>query len=332
MAVESLTVSLGGGSGSKIKGKDLINGNVNDNQIVTVVDNGNIANTVTFEFWGMGRPTESGAGAGGDDTFYFDLSGFNDDFTILVKSFDELDYFIFTEFDSYSQSGTVTTINYTGSDGLTHTIKINANSLNGTGVVSVIPCFARGTEILTDNGERPVETLSAGDKVICGDGQAREIRWVGGRVLDAATLRNHPEALPIRFGKNALGEGLPSHDLRLSPQHRVLIADWRAELFFGEPEVLVSAKSLINDKDIRPEYDCTSIEYFHILLDSHDTIFANGVACESLMPAELTNHALSSEARDEIFLILPELVGDLGRYGPTCKRVLRAYEAHALIA
>ena len=332
MAIESLTVRLGGSSGAKIKGKDLIKGSVNDNQIVTVVDNGNIASTVTFEFWGMGRPTESGAGAGGDDKFYFDLSGFNDDFTILVKSFDELDYFIFTNFDSYSQSGTVTTITYTGSDGRSHTIRIDANSQNGTGVVSVIPCFARGTAILTDDGERPVEALCAGDRVICGDGQAREIRWVGGRILDADTLRNHPEALPILFCENSLGEGLPSRNLRLSPQHRVLLSDWRAELLFGEPEVLVSAKSMINDRDIRPEYDCTSVEYFHILLDSHDTVFANGVACESLMPAEMANHALSPEARNEIFLIFPELVGDLGRYGPTCKRVLRAYEACALNA
>lgn len=332
MAIESLTVGLGGGSGTKIKGKDLISGDKNDNQIVTLVDNGNISGTLTFEFWGKDAPTESGAGAGGDDQFHFDLSGFDDDFSIKIKSFDSLDCFIFTNFDSFSQSGTVTTINYTGSDGLSHTITIDANSANGTGVACVIPCFARGTQILTDKGERTVEALCAGDKVICVDGQAREIRWVGGREMDAATLNEHPEARPIRFRQGSLGKGLPNRDLRLSPQHRILLDDWRAELLFGEQEVLVSAKALINDKDIQPEYNCISVEYFHILLDSHDTIFANGVASETLMPAEMANYALSPEARDEILLIFPELVGDLGLYGATCKPALRAYEARTLFA
>lgn len=68
MAVEVLTISLDEDS-DKVKGKKLVAGDEDDNQIVTVLDgeddDDNFPSTVLFEFWGKGSPTEAGAGPGG---------------------------------------------------------------------------------------------------------------------------------------------------------------------------------------------------------------------------------------------------------------------------
>lgn len=331
MAIEYLTVTLGvDDNNGKVTGTDLINGDENDNQIVTVVDGGDL-NGTTFEFakWGKGQPTEPGAGPGGDDQFHFDLSGFDDNFFITVKSLDELDCFIFSNYDFTFQVGNVHTFVYTGSDGAPHFVTINAESDNGTGVVCVV-CFVAGTQILTVRGELLIEDLETGDMVVCGDGVARPIRWIGGRVLDANTLKMNPELRPVRFATGAFGPGRPKRPLSLSPQHRVLVEDWRADLFFGVPEVLVPAKTLINDTTIRVDGDCSEVEYFHILLDEHHSIFANGTACETLMPAEMAQNAMTAEAREEICRIFPELVKDLSAYGDPCVPVLKAYEANVM--
>ena len=157
-------------------------------------------------------------------------------------------------------------------------------------------------------------------------GDRRPIRWIGSRKLDAAVLNLKPELRPVRISPNALGPDCPKTELRLSPQHKVLLRDWRAELLFGEEEVLVPIKALIDDAKITQDSDCTNVEYFHILLESHQTIFANRLECETLMPAEMARTALSPQAREEIFNIFPHLVSDLGRFGPLCHRSLKPFE------
>lgn len=335
MAVEILEIFLDGSS--SVEGSDEISGSgdVNDNQYVTVSDGGDLSGTITFQNWGKDTATETGAGSGGDDIFYFDLATFDDDFTIAVKSMDSGDQFVFTNFDSATPTATGYTFTYTGSDGLSHTITIETQSTNGTAgvdVVQVIICFGRGTGILTETGEVPVEDLQADDKLMCSDGQLRPIRWVGSRFLDAESLRNQPHLQPIRISAGALGKAQPTRDLILSPAHRVLLNDWRAELMFGAAEVLASAKMLVNDSTIRKQVDCQGIEYFHILLDEHQTIFANGLACETLMPAELAKTALLTDARSEILELFPEMAADLSIYGDLCFMSLKAHEVDALLS
>lgn len=105
-------------------------------------------------------------------------------------------------------------------------------------LIPPIVCFARGTRIRTMNGETPIEELRIGDLVMTQDNGLQPIRWIASR-----TVPGHSAMAPVRFEPGAIGNRRP---LVLSPQHRVLIADWKAELFFGEPEVLTAAVHLVN--------------------------------------------------------------------------------------
>lgn len=341
MATETLTIYIG--DRSDVKGKNLAS-DEDDNQIVTILPDpdGIDNNSIEFAFWGQDSPTEPGAGPGGDDVFNMDVSLFEDDFSFTVKSMDAGDIFDITGWDSVDVSGTVYTFTYTGTDGLEHTFVIDAQSQNGDDGVDVVQvlaggndvtlvCFTRDTLIDTQNGQVPIQDLREGDLVKCGDGHLRPICWIGSRKLDAEDLENNPNWYPIKFQAGAMGDGQPSRNLSLSPQHGVLLRDWRAELLFGDHEVIVPAKHLVNDFSIRPDTDCHEVEYFHILLDEHHTIYAEGLECESLFVDALGTGALSPEARDEILGLFPELVSDLRAHGGSYRQTLRRFEAEALM-
>lgn len=342
MAVETLTIYLE--ENGDIKGKDIVDGDEDDNQIVTFLpdDDDMEGGLYTISFFGKGSPTETGAGPGGDDVFHMDLSLFQDNFRFQVKSMDAGDIFDITGWDSVVQSGSVYIFTYTGADNQEHTFRINAQSQNGDtgvdvvqvtsgGVDVMLMCFGRDTLIDTENGERPIQDLREGDLVRCGDGHLRPICWVGSRRLGPEDFARHPEWRPIRFKADALGKGMPAHDLTLSPQHGVLLQDWRAELLFGAAEVFVPAKHLTNDLTIRQDHDCEEVEYFHILLEDHQSVSANGLECETLFIDALQSGALSSDARDEICGIFPELVSDLGEFGQSYRQTLRRFESQALM-
>jgi len=118
-------------------------------------------------------------------------------------------------------------------------------------------------------------------------------------------------------------------DLLVSQLHRMLITDWRAELMFGEPEVLAAAKHLINGDTIHMA-EGGEVEYFHMLFDAHEIVTANGAPSESFHPGEQGMSWLEEEVREEIFSIFPELRIALEGYGPTARTTLKAFEARAL--
>lgn len=185
----------------------------------------------------------------------------------------------------------------------------------------VIVCFARGSMILTDQGEAPVESLQAGDSVLTKDRGAQPVRWIGSR-----RVAGKGNFAPIRIKAGALDN---DRDLLVSPQHRMLLDGWKAELLFGETEVLVAATHLVNDHSILRE-ECEEVEYFHILFDRHEIIYANGAPAESFLPGAQGMDSLASAARDEILTLFPELSDDVTAFGPTARRNLKAYEARLL--
>jgi hypothetical protein len=169
-------------------------------------------------------------------------------------------------------------------------------------------CFARGTLILTLRGEVPVETLQQGDRVLTMDNGYQAIRWIGSRRIDAASLAARPSLRPIRIRAGVLGKGYPETDLTVSPQHRVLLRSRIAQRMFGEAEVLVAAKKLLDMPGIEVVEEADGVEYWHFMMDRHEIVFSNGAPTESLLPGPEALKTLPAEALQEIYEIFPELM------------------------
>ncbi|MGM0743555.1 MAG: Hint domain-containing protein [Pseudomonadota bacterium] len=183
-----------------------------------------------------------------------------------------------------------------------------------------IVCFASGTLIETPMGPQAIETLKAGDMVNTVDEGPQRIRWIGG-TQTAGVGAN----APVRIRRGAIGN---VRDLWVSQNHRVLITGARAELLFGEAQVLVAAKHLVNDNTIRI-IQCETIEYWHFLFDQHQIVFAEASPVESLYPGQQSLEAVTPVERDEIVALFPELEKkdcgyELARY------TLKRFEAHVL--
>ena len=146
---------------------------------------------------------------------------------------------------------------------------------SGTGTQILVTCFADGTFIRTPDGEIAVERLRAGDSVITlvdGSPVARPVRWVGQRRID---VRAHPQpdlVAPIRITAGAIGAGVPARELSVSPDHALFLNG-----------VLVPARLLVNGRTIVQDLDAPAIRYFHVELDHHAVLLAEGLAAESYL-------------------------------------------------
>ncbi|MCC5976351.1 MAG: Hint domain-containing protein [Rubellimicrobium sp.] len=158
--------------------------------------------------------------------------------------------------------------------------------------INFVACFAAGTLIRTDAGSRPVEHLCPGDRVWTRDAGYQPLRWTGARVVDGTGA-----LAPVRFARLAIGNRRP---LVVSPQHRMLLSGWRAELYLGEPEVLVAAVHLVNGDTIH-RAPVERVSYHHILFDRHHLVEAEGILSESLFPG--------AEVRRNDTALWAELVG-----------------------
>jgi len=137
-------------------------------------------------------------------------------------------------------------------------------------------CFLRGTRISTATGERRVEDLAIGDLVPTVFGGTRPIQWIG-RFRRIRSDLGRPWAKlarPVRIARSALAPDVPYSDLYVTQGHAVLFDD-----------LLVPARSLVNGTTISlyaaEEYD--ELEFFHIKLETHDVIYAEGAPCETLL-------------------------------------------------
>jgi hypothetical protein len=86
---------------------------------------------------------------------------------------------------------------------------------------------------------------------------------------------------------------------------------------------------LVNDRTIR-RVPVREIEYFHILFDAHQIIFAEGAPTESFFPGGTALGSLEEETRAEIIELFPELA-DPAHCGETSRRTLNRAEAEVLV-
>lgn len=206
---------------------------------------------------------------------------------------------------------------YTISDGQGHTDTAFVT-------VNTVPCFVVGTLIRTPDGEIPVERLQPGDLVLTQDSGPQPLRWIGNRTVPA-----EGDHAPIRIAAHTFGV---HRTLMVSPQHRVLIRDSLSELLFGEPEVLVAAKHLLNDRTVTRKTGGV-VTYFHLLFDEHQVVFSEGLPTESFLPGPQVSDGFEQAVLNELVSIFPELDPMTGAgYSPSARRTLKQYEAMVLMS
>lgn len=299
----------------------------------------------------------TGGGTAGLDTWTFDVALNGSGVTTVTGDFDEVPLggggsseatggYSFTvtsgseygdlEFDESTGEFTFVVdrdaVFASGSD-QTVVISVTGTDSQGTDsdtiVINLTICVARGTLIDTVAGPVPVEDLRIGDLVRTMDGPAQPVRWIGCRQVSPRELSADPSLRPIRIAAGAFGSGLPARDLTVSPQHRILLDDWRAELFFGAQQVLVPAKGLVNDVTIRTDHEARGVDYFHVLFDRHEIMLTEGLPTESFHPGNFALRELGRETRAELFRLFPELAR--GAAAPkTARMALRPWEGALL--
>ncbi|MCY4333899.1 MAG: Hint domain-containing protein [Litoreibacter sp.] len=192
----------------------------------------------------------------------------------------------------------------------------------------IVPCFTSGTLIATPQGERPIDALREGDRVITRDNGIQEIRWIGQKRL--ADTRSLPHLRPVCIAAGALGKGLPERDMQLSPNHRVFLMDDQVQLHFDEPEVLSAAKHLLGREGIT-RGRAGAVTYWHLLFDRHEVILSDGAWTESFQPGDYTLKGMDAAQRAELFNLFPQLASRSGIGGFEAARMtLKRYEAEML--
>ncbi len=322
----SMTVSGDGGNDSLLggSGADTLYGGSGDDTLsggtgADLLDGGTGNDTITFAEGDMAY------GGSGDDLFVLQDLGETTNGTITIDGgngdetggdtlkLGHLGILTKAVRDTFVDDGTGS---FSGS------ITLDDGTILNFSEIENIICFTPGTRIATPRGARPIETLRVGDMVVTRDHGLQPIRWIQSRTVPALD-----RFAPVRIRPGVV-TGL-DRDLLVSPQHRMLFTGYRAELLFGESEVLVSAKHLIDGFAVTREAG-GMVTYIHMMFDEHEVVYAEGAATESFHPGEVGLSAVTDAAREELFALFPALRSGPNAYGDTARRVLKKHEAQLL--
>ncbi|MFD1341817.1 Ig-like domain-containing protein [Litorisediminicola beolgyonensis] len=222
------------------------------------------------------------------------------------------------------------------SNGIDGTVEFLDGEGNVTGsmdffnIEQVVPCFTPGTLIATPQGERLIEDLREGDRIITRDNGIQEIRWVGRKDLTGHELARKPHMRPILIQKGSLGPNLPEHDMLVSPNHRVLVNNDKTALYFEEREVLAAAKHLTGLDGV-DEVGSLGVSYIHFMFDHHEVVLSNGAWTESFQPGDYSLNGIGNAQRGEILELFPELEQKEGLEAyRSARRSLKKHEAKLL--
>ena len=157
--------------------------------------------------------------------------------------------------------------------------------------------FTRGTQITMASGaQKAVEDLVVGDRVLTRDDGPQEIRWIGHQ-----TVRAVGAFAPICIREGALNN---TRDLIVSPDFRLFIYQRRDRIGAGRAELLVRARHLVNGDTIQ-QLSGGFVDYYQMLFDSHQIIYAEGIAAESMLVDTRTSAVLPEEMREKLSQLIP---------------------------
>ncbi|MEL6452735.1 MAG: Hint domain-containing protein [Pseudomonadota bacterium] len=152
--------------------------------------------------------------------------------------------------------------------------------------------FTRGTHItLASGAQTPIEDLNVGDRVLTRNDGVQEVRWIG-----QSTVRAVGDFAPIRIRAGTLNN---DRDLIVSPDHRLFIYQRKDRLGAGRSELLVKARHLVNGDSVTVQ-DGGFVDYFELLFDTHQIIYAEGIAAESMVIDTRTKPVVPDEVTQRL--------------------------------
>lgn len=262
------------------------------------------------------------------DTFHFDISTFDDDFTVNVVSEGPEDTFIIDNATSYTVNSGIYTINYVGSDGQPHVMTIDPGDAS---VIVNIICFTPGTHLDTPSGPRLVEELAVGDLVMTLDHGPQPLRWIGRRRI-VFSLRED-RLKPIRISAGAYDGVTPLRPLLLSPQHRVLLGGAGVANLYDATEVLGPVKGMLGLPGFRKAFGRDSVDYISLIFDQHEIVFAEGMPVESYLPRPYAATFMPDAFVQEISALYPGVFSERSeQIYPSARRLLKVSEVEKLCA
>ena len=320
-------------------GEDVIDGGIDDDTIFGGDDSDTIMGGQGNDAIDGGAGADTLFGGADRDTFTNITAGDkvdgNEEFSLnAADDFDTLDL---TGSAENENPGGSLTIEYDPTNAENGIVTYFDADGNATGTVefknieNVIPCFTPGTLIATPTGERKVEDLEVGDRVITRDNGIQEIRWVGQKTLNGIDLIHAEHLRPVLIRAGALGNGLPERDMMVSPNHRVLVSNDKTALYFEDSEVLVAAKHLtgLDGVDV---VEASHVTYIHFMFDQHEVVLSDGAWTESFQPGDMSLKGIGNAQRNEIFELFPELKTRKGLDAyRAARRSLKKHEALLLV-
>jgi hypothetical protein len=206
------------------------------------------------------------------DDYTFATAGITNDHTFAGSGTAESFDFVYGQmqeaYTSYDPQGHPHAPVFNGWDAINN---VADTSLSHTAPATA-PCYCPGTLIRTKRGQKKVEKLKIGDEVMTMSDKARRIKWIGRRSYHGRFALGQKHILPVCIKAGALDENLPRRDLWISPHHAMYLEG-----------VLIEAKDLINGVTIVQAEKVEQVEYFHVELDTHDVIIAEGALSESFI-------------------------------------------------
>ncbi|MCB2129392.1 MAG: Hint domain-containing protein [Rhodobacteraceae bacterium] len=178
---------------------------------------------------------------------------------------------------------------------------INASDDIGDVHITDIVCvsFAAGTMITLPSGlQRPIDKLKTGEKVLTRDHGGQEIRWIG-----KATMRARGAFAPVVISAGTLGN---LGDLAVSPHHRVFVYQQGDDRLGDTAALFIQAKHLIDGNRVTRR-EGGFVDYYFLIFDRHEVIYAEGIPSESLMINDATISNLPPEIARAVDAHLPGL-------------------------
>ena len=192
-------------------------------------------------------------------------------------------------------------------------------------------CFCTGTFIHTPRGPLPVEDIRVGFPVQTLDYGVQPVRWIG------TTLHTEPRAhAPIEIAAGALGRGFPSVTLRISPYHRLCLRSSIAQRMFGQPEILLSARFLLDAPGVRQIDGEIPVRYWHIATARHALVSANGTWAETLFPGLHVPTGMDASDVSQLEVVFDQKLArgkdDAAQANPPVRPILRGAAQRAFVA